>query len=87
MGINRCRRCGKEIVVGISVKGRRIILDPITPVYFIQGSRADGEVDVILEKRAMPCHIAFCKNSDKFRHNILGIPTEFEKAKGEASGK
>jgi len=64
--MSKCKGCGKEIVWGQTMDGKKIPLDPKPPVYRLAGNNEDGTQYVSRDKQAMVTHFATCSAASQF---------------------
>lgn len=65
--MSNCRGCGKEIIWGVNLEGKKIPLDPAPPVYVSMGNTGitNGMV-VTRDPDAMVSHFATCPEANEF---------------------
>ena len=71
--MNTCKGCGKEIVWGTTIEGKKIPLDPKPPIYEIVGNDFDGlevkrteEDELSGMNTHMVSHFATCSKANDF---------------------
>ena len=64
MNTSACRGCGKKIVWGMTVEGKKIPLDAVAPTYRIVPNVDWG--DRIVRSEAMVSHFATCSKANDF---------------------
>lgn len=63
---SQCKGCGRPIVWGVTVDGKRIPLDPSAPTYRVCRADGDGTVEVERTEAVFVSHFATCSQADMF---------------------
>jgi hypothetical protein len=66
MKTSPCKGCGKPIVWGETVEGKKIPLDPKPPCYAVSVNVPNGRVWARREEEVMVSHFATCPKANDF---------------------
>lgn len=65
--MSACRGCGKKIIWGTTMEGKKIPLDPTPPTYAAaEGEEIHSDGQFIGRSKAMVSHFATCPNANDF---------------------